>query len=110
MAGEIRFFMDEHVSPAATLGLRRRGVDVTTVQEIGMIGADDEALLRWANSQERVIFSQDEDFLALHRQGVPHAGIAYAHQQSPIGYILRGLVLIHDVLTSEEMRGRVEFL
>jgi hypothetical protein len=102
--------MDEHVPPAVTRGRRQRGVDVLTTQEAGMRGADDEAQLRLAADQERVLFSQDEDFLVLQRQIASHAGIAYAPQQTPIGTLVRGLLLIHDVLTAEDMRGRVEFL
>ena len=110
MASEVKFYMDEHVPPIITRGLRMRGIDVLTTQEARMLGADDEAQLHLAASQERVLFSQDEDFLALHRRGTPHAGIAYVPQQTPIGVIVRGLLLIHDVLTAEDMRTRVEFL
>ena len=102
--------MDEHVPPAVTRGLQLRSLKVATTLETGMLGASDEALLAYALGQERVLFSQDEDFLILHHDGIPHAGIAYAPQQTPIGDIVRGLLLIHDVLTAEEMRGRVEFL
>jgi hypothetical protein len=102
--------MDEHVPPAVTNGLRLRGVDVTTAQETGMIGSPDEALLNYALSLDRVLFSQDQDFLILHQQGLLHAGVAYAAQQTAIGDLVRGLPLIHDVLTAEEMRGQVEFL
>jgi len=107
---EIKFYMDEHVPPAVTRGLQLRGIDVTTTHETGMLGASDGTLLAYALSLERVLFSQDEDFLTLHQQGVPHAGVAYAPQQTPIGRLVRGLLLIHDILTAEEMRGRVEFL
>ena len=102
--------MDEHVPPAVTNGLRLRGVDVITTQDAGLLGSRDEALLNDALSLERVVFSQDEDFLVLHRSGYTHAGIAYAPQQSSIGDLVRGRLLIHDVLTAEEMRGQVEFL
>lgn len=110
MAGEVKFYMDEHVPPAVTHGLRLRGVDVLTTKEARMLGASDEAQLHLAVGQGRVLFSQDEDFLALHQQGVSHAGIAYAPQQTSIGAIVRGLLLIYDVLAAEDMRGRVEFL
>jgi hypothetical protein len=44
-------------------------------------------------------------------QGATHAGIAYCQQQSmSIGEMLRRLILIHDLLSPEEMLGRVEFL
>jgi hypothetical protein len=38
--------MDEHVPFTVTQGLRRRGVDVLTVQEAGMYAASDEAIRR----------------------------------------------------------------
>ena len=102
--------MDEHVAPAVTHGWRLRAIDVTTPQETSLLGASDEVLLTYALAHERVIFSQDEDFLVLHQQGKPHAGITYAPQQTPIGDIVRGLLLIHDVLSAEEMRGHLEFI
>src|SRR6266849_1065851 len=49
----------EHVPTAVTNGLRLRGVDATTTQETGMLGSSDEALLNYALSLERVLFSQD---------------------------------------------------
>ncbi len=40
-----------------------------------------------------------------------HAGIAYCQQNSlSIGEMLRRVILIHDLLSPEEMAGRVEFL
>ena len=39
---KIKFYLDEHVNPAVADGLRRRGVDVLTTQEAGMLGASDE--------------------------------------------------------------------
>jgi predicted nuclease of predicted toxin-antitoxin system len=83
MAGEVKFYMDEHVPPAVTHGLRLRGIDVLTTKEAGMLGASDEAQLRLAAGQGGVLFSQDEDFLALHRQGVSHAGIAMLLSRRP---------------------------
>jgi predicted nuclease of predicted toxin-antitoxin system len=77
MADEIKYYLDEHVPPAVANGLRQRQIDVLTTQEAGQLGADDLTQLQLATSQERVMFSQDEDFLALHQQGVLHTGIVY---------------------------------
>jgi hypothetical protein len=50
-------------------------------------------------------------FSGLHARGVTHSGIAYCQQQSKsIGEMLRRVVLIHDLLSPEEIAGRVEFL
>lgn len=107
----IRLHLDENVSPAVADGLRRRGVDVTTSQDVGLLGASDTVHLDFAVAEQRVIFTQDDDFLAIVKQGVEHAGIVYCRQQTrTIGQILGGLLLIADCLTAEEMRNHIEFL
>lgn len=110
MGDRIRLYTDEHVARAVVHGLRHRGVDVLTVQEAGLLDASDEEHLTRARAEGRVLFTQDEDFLRLHAAGVEHAGIAYASQRASIGEIVRGLMLIHDVLDADEMMGHVEYL
>jgi uncharacterized protein with PIN domain len=51
----IRFYTDEHVPRAVVGGLRQRGIDVLSVAEANMLGADDEALLAFALAEGRVI-------------------------------------------------------
>lgn len=101
--------MDEHVAKSITEGLRR-GVDEMTVQELGLQAAEDRHHLQRAAQEGRVVVTQDTDFLQLHAAGVSHRGIVYAPQQTPVPQMLRGLMLIHDVLTSEDMIQHVEFL
>lgn len=110
MADRIKFYMDEHVAMVVTEGLRRRGVDVLRAQDAGMHSVPDDEHLELAAKEGRVVFTQDADFLRLHAVGTPHCGIVYAPQHTPVGTIVRGLMLIHDVLTPEDMRGHVEFL
>jgi hypothetical protein len=110
MASEIRFYADEHVARAVVNGLRQRGVDVLTVVEASTLGFSDRDHLAGAVAEGSVIFTQDDDFLRLHAEGVEHAGIAYAPQGTPIGDIIRGLMLIYQVLDAAEMRDHVEFL
>jgi predicted nuclease of predicted toxin-antitoxin system len=102
--------MDEHVPRAVTSGLRRRGVDVLVTKEAGLLEATDREHLALAAREVRVLFTQDADFLRLHTAGVPHCGIVYAAQHTPVGVIVRGLMLIHDVLLPEDMLNSVEFL
>lgn len=108
---KIKFHIDENITLAIGNGLRRRGIDVTTTPEQGMIWQSDEQQLAFALSQERVIFTQDTDFLRLHHAGLSHAGIVYCPQTSKsIGEILQGLVLIWEVLNAEEMNNHLEYL
>lgn len=75
-----------------------------------MLSASDEEQLHLAAREARVIFTQDDDFLRLHAQGIEHGGIAYAPQGASIGEIIRGLMLIYQVLDADDMRSHVEFL
>ena len=108
---KIRFHLDENVSNTVADGLRRRGIDVSTTPEQGLVSASDEEQLAFAYSQQRVIFTQDRDFLVLHSAGNEHAGIAYCIKGSrSIGEIIRGLILIWEVLNADEIKGKLEFL
>jgi uncharacterized protein with PIN domain len=110
MGQPVKFYTDEHTARAVVRGLRHRGADVLTVPEAGLLSASDEQHLERARSEGRVLFTQDDDFLRLHAAGVPHAGIAYAPQGTSIARIIRGLILIHQVLEAEDMERHVEYL
>ncbi len=111
MPQTIRFHLDENCDDAVAAGLRRRAIDATTTPETGLLGASDEQQLEYALRENRVAFTQDADFLRLHGAGVKHAGIVYCHQQSrSVGEIIRGLVMIWELLEPDDMRNRVEFL
>ncbi len=107
---EVRYYTDEHVAKAVVTGLRLRGIDVLSVEEAGLRGASDDEHLTFALAHQRTIFTQDSDFLKLATEGRPHSGIVFASQQTPVGPIIRMLVLIHHVLTAEEMSGKIEFV
>ena len=95
MPRTIRFHLDENCPRALADGLRRRGVDVTTTPEAGLREASDEDQAAYVRSEGRVLFTQDEDFLALHASGTPHPGIIYRKKDTRgIGEMIRGLVLI----------------
>ena len=109
MAG-IRFLTDEHIPRAVAKGLGERGIDVVTAAEAGMLGAHDPWVLDHSTAEGRVVVTHDADYLRLHNAGVPHAGIAYAPPDRSIGDIIRGALLIAEVLDSGDMMNHVEFL
>ena len=111
MPRTIRFHLDEHVPHAVAAGLRRLGVDVTTTTDANLLGADDADQIAFGISQSRVIFSEDDDFLAMAAAGMAHAGLAYCHHgDRSIGQIIKALKLIWDAYDSAEMANRIEFL
>lgn len=106
----IKFYTDEHIHPAISNALRKRGVNILTAQEANMLGASDEEHLQFATAQGRTILTQDSDFLRLHKKEITHTGIVYAHQRTPMSAIIQGLILVYQVLTEEEMHNHIEFL
>ena len=80
----LSLYMDKNVSRLITEGLRRRGVDVITVQEDGLSGEPDPIVFDRAVELGCPIFSQDRDFLieAKRRQiqGYSFPGVIYCRQ------------------------------
>jgi uncharacterized protein with PIN domain len=107
---QIKFYLDEHIHRAVADGLRRRGIEVLTVQEVRKTGLSDREQLKFALTTQRVLVTMDSDFLAIVSQGVSHAGVAYASPGKSIGELIRAIVLIHDVLTPSDMKNHVEYL
>jgi predicted nuclease of predicted toxin-antitoxin system len=75
-----------------------------------MIGASDEEQLALAIKENSVIFTQDNDFLKLHVKGVEHKGIVYCKQGKKIGEMIRGLMLVYEILDMDDMKNHIEFL
>ena len=75
-----------------------------------MLCAIDAEHIAFAKKEGRVIFTQDVDFLRLHAKGIEHCSIVYAHQRTPIGDVIRGLLLLHQVLDYNDMQNHIEFL
>jgi predicted nuclease of predicted toxin-antitoxin system len=107
----LRFHLDEQVPHAVAHGLRRRQIDVTTTTDAGLLGAADEEHIAFALRENRVIFTNDRDFLRLAAAGAEHAGIVYcAPEDSRIGNAVRYLALMNDCLSPDELLNHIEYL
>lgn len=111
----IALYMDEHVRRGISNGLKLRGVDVLTIQQDDRIGTPDPLVLTRATELCRVIFTQDEDFLALAKQcqqeGVNFSGVIYAHQQKvTIGDCVQDLEIIAKASEPQDLANRVQYL
>jgi len=110
MSRPIRYFTDEHIPMSIANGLRKRSIDVLTVSEAGLLGKEDKELLAFVREKQRVIVTQDRDFLQIAGQEASHPGVVYAPQDRSIGEIVRMLDLLFQVSDAEEMDGRVEYI
>lgn len=107
----VTLYMDVHVPMSITRALRRKGFDILTAQEDGSARLPDPDLLDRADALGRVLFSQDEDFLAevvlRQRAGRHHATVIYAHQFESIGKCVRDLELILETATRDDSRNHL---
>ncbi len=105
----INFHLD--VSNAIALGLRRRGIDVTTTPEVGLIVVSDREQIAFALSGNPILITHNDDYVILHGGGMNHAGINYCDQKRrSICDILNTLVLIGEILEPKDMKNQLKFL
>lgn len=111
MVSDIRLYFDENVETAVADQLRLRGIDCVTVRDLNRLGDSDENHLQRATNMQYVLCTYDMDYLRLHAEGTPHAGIIYAREQTTtVGDWVRGLELICGVCTLADMQNHVEYL
>ena len=102
---------DEHQRFDVINGLRIQGIDVVSVQDLGLRGRPDPEILATAGQSGRIVYTSDTDLVRLSDSGMPHLGVFFhrSRKYSPSGAI-NVVSLACQVLTPDEMRNRVEFL
>lgn len=110
----LAFYADEHIKRAIVDGLRLRGVDILTVQEDGYRAIPDPIILNRATELNRLVFTNDDDFLVEAHQrlagGKPFSGVVYAPQQMAVGLCVHDLELIATLGQPDEFQNRVTYL
>ena len=102
---------DEHIPFPVIAGLNRQGIDVISVQEIGLEATPDPMIIDAAQQLGRVIYTGDADFLRLNDAGIQHAGIFYHHPRKySIGDAINAVALACGTLSADEMNNHVEYL
>ncbi len=111
MSDSIKLYMDEQIPSSVTKALRQHNVDIQTVQEAGLRGEKDRRQLDHAAREGRVMVTMDDDFLGLHSEGIPHAGIAFIPPRyAPhVGSIIDWLLLLTRATIASQMKNDVEY-
>jgi predicted nuclease of predicted toxin-antitoxin system len=111
----LRLLMDHHVHGAITAGLLARGIDVVTALADASNERDDDDLLMRARSLDRVLFTFDDDLLAVaarfREAGMPFSGVLFCRSREfSIGQIVDDLELVSRTLEPAEIQGQVLWL
>jgi NAD(P)-dependent dehydrogenase (short-subunit alcohol dehydrogenase family) len=111
----LKGYADVHVVYAIVQALRRRGMDVVTAQDRDREEADDAELLAEALADQRVMVTNDADFLALAAdyaaRGETFAPIYFWPQQGrSIGEMIRRILREASLEDYQTACSRVHFL
>src|SRR5690349_2111162 len=97
----LSFAIDENFNMHIVSGVLRRlpTIDVVRVQDVGLGGADDAAVLEWAASEGRVLLTHDVNTVtrfALERtsQGLPMPGVFEVSLKVPISDAMEDILLL----------------
>lgn len=113
----IRFVADENFNNDIVRGVLRRlpTADLVRAQEVGLSGADDDAVLEWASTVNRIVLTHDKATLV----GIAYAritngrlvpGVFAASQSAPVPLVIDDLVLILECSSAEEWAQQVRYL
>lgn len=111
MAAAVKFYLDENISPDIAEQLINRGIEATTVRELGLLGDSDINHLERAVAMGYVLCTQDTDYLKIASSGAEHQGIIFGiASKMGIGDWVRGLERIHTKHTMDQMKNRIEHI
>ena len=109
----MRLAADENFNNNIVRGLIRRkpDVDIVRLQDVGLFGADDPAVLEWAAQQGRLLVSHDVTTLTKHAYerlaaGLRMPGVFEVPNTLGIGRAIDDLLLIIDCSLESVGRGR----
>ena len=113
----IRFLADEDFDNDIIRGLlhRRDKTDITRVQDEGLSGEDDSAVLEWSASNGRVLLTHDVNTMTAEaynrlESGLHMPGIIVVPQSASIGIVIDDLCLIADCSEGQDWEGQVRYL
>jgi hypothetical protein len=108
---------DEDVHGDIIRGVRRRvpSIDLVTVQEAGLKGSTDPAILEWAAQQGRVLITQDISTMVGQawdrvRAGLPMPGVLACGQGVTIGQAVDDVLLAALGGDAADFKDLVKFL
>lgn len=113
----LRLASDENFNGAMVRGLGRlqADYDVVRVQDVGLSGASDPEILRWAAEENRILLTHDEATMPRYAYervvaGEFMPGLFVVRTNIAIGAAIKELLLLINCSEMNEWKDRVEFL
>jgi hypothetical protein len=108
---------DENFNGNIVRGLFRRhpALALVRLQEVGLSGADDPAVLAWAAQEGRVLLTHDVSTITRYayervQEGQPMPGVFEVSRALPIGRAIDEILLLAECSLPGEWEGQVRYL
>lgn len=113
----LRLAADENFNNRIVRGLlhRKPDLDIVRIQDIGLSGADDQAVLEWAAQEERVLLTHDVRTITQYAYERVDAdqlmpGVFEVPPAMPIGRTIEDILLLVEYSLDGEWEGQIRYL
>ena len=113
----LRLAADENFNNDIVRGLLRwqPELDIVSLQDVGLSGADDPTVLEWAARECRVLLTHDVSTIIKHtyervRAGQPMPGVFEVSRTVSIGRAIEDILLLAECSLDGEWEGQVHYL
>ncbi len=113
----LRLAADENFNNDIVRGLLRRKpeLDIVRIQDVGLSGADDPAVLEWAAREGRVLLTHDVTTMTRYayervRAGQSMPGVFEVGRAVSIGRAIEDVLLLAECSFEAEWEGQVRYL
>ncbi len=113
----IAFAADENFNNDILRGLVRRNpeLDIIRIQDAGLSGADDRAVLEWTAQQSRVLLTHDVTTITHYaydriKSGLGMPGVFEVGYALPISQVINDILLIAECSLDGEWEGQIHYL
>jgi hypothetical protein len=108
---------DENFNNDIVRGLLRRkpDLDIIKVQDVGLSGADDLAVLEWAAQSGRVLITHDVTTITCYaaeriRAGKSMPGVLEVNRAVPLGLAIEDILLVAECSLPDDWEGQIRYL
>jgi len=113
----LRLLADENLNQAIVRGVLRQNplLDLARVQDVGLNGMDDPAILEWAANDGRLVLTHDANTMPGFafdrvRQNQPMPGIFIVSQQASLAVTIADILLVAHYTEAADWNGHVTYL
>jgi hypothetical protein len=113
----MRLLADENLDNDVVRAILRQApsLDIPRVQDVGLTGAEDPAVLAWAAAEGRVLVTHDVNTVPRYAyervgRGERMPGVIIVPQRSSIAQCIEDLLVLAECSEEREWEGRILFL